>query len=210
MFKNREDAGQLLASQLTKFKNSDAVILAVPRGGVPVAYMVSKALGLPLELTLVKKIGHPSSKEYAIGAASLTDYFVIPHQQVSENYIKEEVKKIRARLQEMQLKFMGNIQPAKLDNRIAIVVDDGIATGHTILAIVNLLKLNRVKKIIVAVPVCAKSAYEKIKKNVDEVIVLFVPEQFYGVGGFYEDFKQVSDQEVIEILNEYSVINQQK
>ena len=98
MFRDRIEAGTLLAAKLKKYKNTSGIVLAVPRGGVPVAFAVAKELGFPVEAVLTKKIGHPMNKEYAIGAASLTDYFVIPHENVSEKYIQEELKLIRANL----------------------------------------------------------------------------------------------------------------
>ena len=110
-FRDRTEAGLLLAEKLKKYKGQPGVVLAVPRGGVPVAYEVARKLGLPLELILTKKIGHPMNKEYAIGAASLADHFVIPHEQVSDEYIHEELGKIRRKLREMHAKFMGDRDP---------------------------------------------------------------------------------------------------
>src|SRR4026209_2813919 len=98
MFRNRIEAGKMLAEKLKKYKNDPGVVLAVPRGGVPVAYVVARELGFPIEVILTKKIGHPMHKEYAIGAASLTDYFVIPHENVSQEYIQQELLRIRSRL----------------------------------------------------------------------------------------------------------------
>src|SRR5665647_1646558 len=114
MFKDRIEAGLQLASKLKKYKNDPGIVLAVPRGGIPVAYAVAKELGFPVEVILTKKIGHPMNKEYAIGAASLSDYFIIPHENVSEEYIHQEVKRIRIRLKEMYTKFMGDSQPEKI------------------------------------------------------------------------------------------------
>src|SRR6185312_2663854 len=111
MFHDRIAAGQLLAAKLKKFQNVPGVILAVPRGGVPVAYPVAMELGFPLDVVLTKKIGHPGHKEYAIGAASLSDYFVVPHRDVTPEYIERELKVIRARLKEMYQKFMGDKKP---------------------------------------------------------------------------------------------------
>ena len=107
MFRNREEAGILLASKLKKFANQEGIVLAVPRGGIPVAFMVAKELGLRLDLILTKKIGHPQNKEYAIGAVSLNDHFVFSHKGVSEEYIQDEIRKIRFRLKEMESLFVG-------------------------------------------------------------------------------------------------------
>lgn len=201
MFRDRIEAGLLLASKLKKYQNDPGVILAVPRGGVPVAYAVAKELGFPLEVILTKKIGHPMNPEYAIGAASMHDYIVVPHDNVSQDYIDNEVVKIRRKLKEMYVKFMGDKDPEDLKGKTVIVVDDGVATGNTLLGTVDMLRKSDPSKIIVAVPVAPASAVNKLNQVVDEVIVVLVPENFYGVGSFYEDFEQVSDEEVIYYLN---------
>lgn len=201
MFLDRLEAGLFLASKLKKYKDDPGVVLAVPRGGVPVAYVVAKELGFPLEVILTKKIGHPRNEEYAIGAASLTDYFIIPHVNVPEEYIIQEVERVRVRLKEMYQKFMGDSVPADLKGKTVIVVDDGIATGNTMLGTISVLRKSEPGKIVVAVPVASKSAVQKLSKEVDEVIAVMIPHEFYGVGQFYQDFKQVSDESVIFYLN---------
>ena len=201
MFHNREQAGLMLADRLTMFKNEAAIILAVPKGGVPVACSVAKELGLPFEIVLTKKIGHPMNKEYAIGAASLTDYFVIPHQNVSEKYITHEVKEIQQRLTEMYRKYMGNTMPEKLKGKTVIVIDDGVATGNTLLATIHVLRISNPARIVIAVPVASASAVHKLLKEADEVIALLIPDEFHGVGSFYENFEQVEDNEVLNCLN---------
>jgi putative phosphoribosyl transferase len=162
---------------------------------------VAKELDFPIEVVLTKKIGHPVNKEYAIGAASLTDYFVIPHREVTQEYIDSELKAIRIRLKEMQEKFMGDITPQNLEGKTVIIVDDGMATGNTILCTVNILRKSKPGKIIVAVPVASKDAIEKLENEVDEVITVLSPLEFYGVGAFYENFKEVDDKEVIFYLD---------
>jgi putative phosphoribosyl transferase len=200
IFRDRIEAGKLLAEKLKKYKNDPGIVLAVPRGGVPVAYDIARELGFPIEVILIKKIGHPANREYAIGAASLTDYFILPHTGVTEEYIQQELKRIRRRLKEMYTTFMGDNEPEKLEGKTVIVVDDGIATGNTLLGTINVLRKSKPSKIIIAVPVASRSAYEKLSEEVDEVIALMVPETFYGVGAFYEDFQQVSDEEVLFYL----------
>jgi len=202
MFPNRLEAGLLLAAKLIKFKNDPGIVLAVPRGGVPVAYVVAIELGFPAEIILTKKIGHPFNKEYAIGAASLTDYFIETHEDVSEAYIQEELQSVRTRLKEMQKRFMGNIAPRNLRGKTVIVIDDGVATGNTLMATVNFLRKSHPGKIIIAVPVASKSAVQKLSAVADEVIAVLVPEEFYGVGRFYKDFEQVSDDEVVFYLDQ--------
>jgi predicted phosphoribosyltransferase len=201
MFLNRVEAGKMLAEKLKKYRNDPGIVLAVPRGGVPVAYEVARELGFPIEVILTKKIGHPMHKEYAIGAASLTDYFVIPHEDVSEEYIEHELRRIRARLKEMYIRFMGDREPESLEGKTVIVIDDGIATGNTLLGTINLLRKSKPFKIVIGVPVSSRSAVQKLSKEVDEVVTVLVPDQFYGVGAFYEDFEQVSDKEVMFYLD---------
>ena len=200
IFQNRIEAGLLLADKLKNYQSGTGLVLAIPRGGVPVAYAVAKELGLPIELILTKKIGHPTNKEYAIGAASLTDYFTIPHENVTEEYIQAEIVRIRTRLKEMYKIFMGDQQPADLQGKTVIIIDDGIATGNTLLGTIQLLRKSKPGKMIIAVPVASRSAVNKLAKEVDEIVVVYVPDQFYGVGAFYEDFEQVTDEEVIYYL----------
>jgi len=201
MFTDRIEAGILLAAKLKKYKDEPGIILAVPRGGVPVAYAVATELDFPVEVVLTKKIGHPMNKEYAIGAASLTDYFVEPHENVSDAYIQQELIRIRKRLGEMYATFMGEEKPASLEGKTVIVIDDGIATGNTILSTIQVLRKSNPGKIIIAVPVAAQSAVDKISRVADEVITVITPHIFHGVGAFYKDFSQVSDEEVIFYLN---------
>lgn len=201
MFRDRLDAGRQLAVKLIQYKNEPGVILAIPRGGVPVAFELAKEFKMPLELVLTKKIGHPSNKEYAIGAASLYDYFIVPHENVTTQYIEEELVSIRSRLNEMSRKFMKGKSPIQLEGKTIIIVDDGVATGNTLMGTVNLLKKSNPKKMVIAVPVASKIAFYKLSKEVDEIVALLIPEIFHGVGEFYEDFEQVSDEEVNELLD---------
>lgn len=201
MFHDRIEAGLSLASRLKKYQHDPGVILAVPRGGVPVAYAVARELGFPLEVILTKKIGHPMNPEYAIGAASLHDYIIVPHDDVSQDYIDSEVVKIRRKLKEMYVKFMGDKEPEDLKGKTVIVIDDGVATGNTLLSTVDMIRKSDPAKIIIAVPVAPASAVNKLNQAVDEVVVVMMPENFYGVGSFYEDFEQVSDDEVVFYLD---------
>jgi len=208
MFRDRIEAGMLLAAKLKKYRNDPGIVLAVPRGGVPVAYAVAKELGFPIEVILTKKIGHPMNKEYAIGAASLTDYFIIPHDNVSEEYVQEEIKRIRIRLRQMYKNFMGDREPEDLKGKTVIVIDDGIATGNTILATVHVLRKSNPGKIVIGVPVASKNAIQKLSGEVDEIVALLVPKEFYGVGAFYENFEQVSDEEAMHYLDKLRELRQ--
>lgn len=204
MFYDRIEAGLQLAAKLKKFKNEPGVVLAVPRGGVPVAYVVAKELGFPLELALTKKIGHPVNREYAIGVAGLTDYFIVPHENVSQGYIEMELLKIRKRLKEMNKRFLGDKKPEDFKGKTIIIIDDGVATGNTLLGSVHVLRKSKPGKIIIGVPVASKSAVNKLSKEVNEIIALQVPEVFHAVGSFYKDFEQVSDKEVMSYLDKLS------
>jgi len=200
MFIDRFDAGEQLAEKLLKYRNVPGAILAVPRGGVPIAYKVAEKLKWPIDLILTKKIGHPMNKEFAIGAASLSDYFVLDRDDVSPDYVKQEVARIRFSLQDMHKRYMGDMPPLNLEGKTVIIVDDGIATGNTILGTVNLLRKSRPAKIVVAAPVASSNAVEKLEKLVDEVVVVLIPYSFLGVGAFYENFSQVEEEEVMWCL----------
>ncbi len=201
-FIDRYDAAMQLAPHLEKYKNQEGVILAVPRGGVPIGYYLAKHLDFPLDLLMTKKLGHPANEEFAIGAVGIEDSIIEETFMMPEEYIEEETKRIRKELIERYKKFMGDSEPVNIRNKIVIVVDDGIATGRTILATLKMLRSKHPKKLVVAVPVASIEASERIKKEVDNFICLYTPELFFGVGGFYEDFSQTSDEEVMMLLKE--------
>ncbi|PWL40387.1 phosphoribosyltransferase [Flagellimonas aquimarina] len=204
MFEDRTDAGIQLSQALIQFKKEDVVVLAIPRGGLPLGSIVAKKLQAPLDVVLTKKIGHPYHREYAIGAVSLENMILSNAVGVTKNYIEEEAQRIRQKLRKRQNQYYKNRMPENLKNKIVIIVDDGIATGNTILVTAELVKKQQPKKIVIAVPVASKSAIKKIKSsgNVDEVICLQTPFNFKAVGQFYLEFHQVSDKEAIQLLEE--------
>lgn len=202
MFKDRTAAGRLLVEKLQNY-DSKAILLAIPRGGVPVAIPIAQALHLPLALVLTKKIGHPQNKEFAIGAASLNDYFVTDELGVSSDYIKAEVLNIRERLTTMKNIFQHDFTSLTIRNKVVILVDDGMATGRTVFHTVHLLRKYKPKKIVLAVPVASSSAVELLQDSVDELIVLNTAFDFHAVGFFYEDFTQVTDNEVCRLLEDF-------
>jgi putative phosphoribosyl transferase len=206
MYADRIEAGLVLADKLKKYAGQPGVVLAVPRGGVPLGYIIARELKLPLEILLSKKIGHPNNPEYAIGAVSLTDSIIIPHEGVSNEYIDSETKRIREKLRENYKKFMGDNEPLDLKDKIIIIVDDGIATGNTLLSTVKMLRKQKPAKIVIAVPVAPHSSVDKLSKLVEEMVIPLIPKEFYGVGGFYENFEQVSDEEVLSYLNMSKII----
>lgn len=204
MFRDRIDAGRQLSEKLMKFKEEDVVVLAIPRGGLPLGAIVAKILEAPLDVALTKKIGHPSNKEFAIGAVSLDDIVLTNTMGVTQGYITEETKHIREKLLKRHDEYYKKRLPQNVKNKTVIIVDDGIATGNTLLATIELVSKQRPKKIIVAIPVAPNSAIKKLEntQKIDEVICLQVPYNFQAVGQFYEDFYQVSDQEAIQLLEE--------
>ncbi|WP_372794630.1 phosphoribosyltransferase [Lutibacter sp.] len=203
MFKDRNEAGYLLASKLEKYSNTNAAILAIPRGGVPIGFIIAQALNLPLEVVLSKKIGHPFHKEYAIGAVTLKSRILSDAaKEVSNSYIEEETIRIRELLKKRSKEYHGEKKALKLKDKILIIVDDGIATGNTILSTIEMLNDEKPNKIIVAIPVAPPSALKKLQDSdfIDEVICLSTPFNFQAVGQFYENFNQVDDKEVIQLL----------
>jgi len=200
MFYDRDEAGMMLADKLQSYKNTNAIVLAVPRGGVPVACAVAKSLNLPLQLVLTKKIGHPANPEYAIGATDPNNYFISAGINVPESYVREEVLRVQERLKALHRKCCGDKPALSLKNKIVIVVDDGVATGNTLSASINLIRKEKPSKIVVAVPVAPRAALNVLGETADEVISLLIPREFSGVGQFYENFSQVSDEKVSELL----------
>ena len=201
MFRNRIDAATQLAAKLIRYKNTDGIVLAIPRGGVTIGKEIAKELNFPLEIILSKKIGHPRNPEYAIG--SVSELGMIVNENITDvpmDYLEEEAARIQIQLKEKYKLFMGANKPTDLKNKIVILVDDGIATGNTILATISMIKKKFPKKLIVAVPVAPPDTARRVSKEADEFICLLTPPDFYAVGQFYEDFLQVSDEEVINML----------
>ncbi len=210
IFKDRNEAGYLLADKLEKYKKTDAVILAIPRGGVPIAYIIAQTLNLPLEVVLSKKIGHPFHKEYAIGAVTLKSRILSDAAiDVSAAYIEEQTKRIRDLLQKRYEEYYGDKKPLQLKDKTLIIVDDGIATGNTIQSTIKMLHDEKPEKIVVAIPVAPSSAIKKLQGSpfIDEIICLSTPLNFQAVGQFYENFNQVDDIEVNKLLKKTSKIS---
>lgn len=201
IFANRTEAGILLSEKLLGYKDTDAVVLAIPRGGVPVGYEIATRLQLPLGILLSKKIGHPHNKEYAVGSVSLDSVIVNERIQLPEEYIENEIIRLRKLLLEKQLLYMGNEKFPDVEGKNVIVVDDGIATGSTVLVSIAMLRQKNAGKIIVAVPVVPSDNVELFRAKADEFVFLLAPNYFEAVGAFYEVFRQVEDEEVIQLLN---------
>jgi putative phosphoribosyl transferase len=204
MFHDRTFAAFLLAQDLKKYQRADAIILAIPRGGVPLGYTIAHQLSHPLEVVLVKKIGHPDNPEYAIGSVSSTELVLTDTEGISDAYIKSEVKRLRKLMAQKYTLLMDGRTPTDLKGKVAILVDDGLATGNTMLACIEHVRKSAPEKIVVAVPVSSRSAYRKIKEQADELICLFTSADFYAVGQFYENFSEVSDETVVQLIEKMS------
>ena len=207
-FANRTDAGRMLAEKLGAYANNpDVVVLALPRGGVPVAYEVASALNAPLDVFLVRKLGVPGQEELAMGAIAtgnirvlneeVVEYFGIPNHWIDQVAAREQRE-----LERREKLYRGSSKPLAVRDRTVIVVDDGLATGSTMRAAVRALKLLGPAKIIVAAPVAARETCNSFNAEVDSTCVCVMsPEPFQGVGLWYQDFSQTTDEEVRYWLN---------
>ena len=207
MFKNREEAGELLAQELIQFrKDPSAILLALPRGGVAVAYQLSLALHLPLDVLITRKIGAPGNPEYALGAVSETGAVYWNREALLGLSLTE--RQLSAAVQAQQKEVTRRVALYRqgrpfpdLNDRTVILVDDGLATGATFFASVATARQGNPRRVIGAIPVGPRSTVEEARKLVDQLIVLRVPDPFYAVGNLYRDFEQVEDREVLQYLN---------
>ncbi len=205
LFKDRAEAGQRLAKELERYRGQDAVVLALPRGGVVIGYEVARALDLPLDVLIVRKIGAPGNPEWGIGAIAENgnvqlDERIIQALGIPRYYLDEEIRRQREEIERRRRLYRDGGHLPDLENKIAIIVDDGVATGYTMFAALRAVRADRPNKIVVAVPVATVEAARDLRKEVDELVVLATPEPFLAVSRFYWDFEQVSDQEVKEYL----------
>jgi putative phosphoribosyl transferase len=205
-FFNRTEAGQFLAENLSAYANRDDVlVLALPRGGVPVAAEVAKRLNVPLDVFVVRKLGLPGHPELAMGAIAsggvrvfngeVMNSFRIPDEVVNAVTAEELIE-----IQRREKAYRDDLPPLELEGKTVMLVDDGIATGSTMLAAVAALRQLNAARIVVAAPVIARSTYYEIRRAADDVAAVIVPENFYAVGQWYEDFSQTTDDEVRELL----------
>ena len=207
-FKNRSEAGQALATRLMSFANrSDVLVLALPRGGVPVAAEVAKQLNAPLDVFVVRKLGLPGHPELAMGAIATGGVRVFNGDVINSFRIPDEViNAVTAEEYEELLRrervYRDELPPPEVQGKTVIIVDDGIATGSTMIAAVAALRQLGAGRIVVAAPVIARSTFYLIHNAADEVAAVIAPEEFYGVAQWYEDFSQTSDEEVRALLAE--------
>jgi putative phosphoribosyl transferase len=210
IFENRTEAGRVLASALREYVHRrDVIVLGLPRGGVPVAFEVARDLGAPMDVFVVRKLGTPGQEELALGAIASGGTRVLNNEVVEALGIAPETiegitQRERAELERRERQFRGDRPPLDAENKTVILVDDGLATGSTMRAAVAALRAKRPARIVVAVPVAAAATCDRIKAEVDEMICLYAPEEFYAVGEWYRDFSQTSDDEVRELLQRAS------
>lgn len=204
MFIDREDAGRRLAEKLSSYRGKDAVILALPRGGVVIGYEVARALNLPLDIVVVRKIGHPANPEYAICAVDEKGSFLCNEAEiksVDQSWLKEEILRQKNEALRRIEVYRGGRNSEEIGGKIIILVDDGIATGLTIRAAIKSIRKQNPKELVVAVPVVPHDTVIELRKEADMVIVLDDDPSYLGaVGAYYNYFPQVSDEEVIELL----------
>jgi len=203
MFKDRYDAGVRLAEALSDYKGrEDVIILAIPRGALQIGEVLHKELGAPLDIIVTKKIPHPMSEEYAIGAVGPGgEYFVTDAaDDISPDYIEDERKRLEKAVEERYVRYRGKRAKPKLKGKIVIIIDDGIATGSTIIAAIHVVRKQKPAKVVVAVPVGPPNSVKMVAEEADELICLDTPYAFMAIGQFYQDFTQVEDKEAIAIL----------
>jgi putative phosphoribosyl transferase len=203
MFADRTDAGKQLAQALIGYKGQPVVVYALPRGGVVLGVEVARSLEAPLDLIVVRKIGHPLEPEYAIGAIADDGYVVRSPDELDtldqgwfDRAASIELKEARRR----RTLFLGGRRQVAVKDKIAVIIDDGLATGLTMLAAVHEIRERRPRGIVVAVPVAARDAAEKLRPEVDDLVVLYIPGRLGAIGAFYQRFDQVSDDEVIALM----------
>jgi putative phosphoribosyl transferase len=207
VFADRTEAGRQLAERLARFKTEQPLVLALPRGGVPVGFEVAQALDAPLDLILVRKIGAPMQPELAIGAVvdgdqpeTVLNRDLVDDLQISERYLEGERARQLEEIERRRRLYGSGRAKIEVRDRTAIVVDDGIATGATMEAALHAIRRTNPKHLMLAVPVAPPDTIERLRPQVDEVVCLATPRLFHAIGSFYEDFRQVTDEEVVELL----------
>lgn len=206
IFKDRSDAGRQLAEQLASLKDQpNVIVLGIPRGGVVVAAQVARALNAPLDVFLAHKLGAPFNPELAIGAITSTgeillDDLLVRELQISNQDIEHEAEHQRQEIERRMQTYRHHQPPLDVQNKTVVLIDDGVATGSTVLASLRALRQQQPAKLILAIPVGPADTVRRLASECDQVVVLDAPELFWAVGRFYLQFGQTSDEEVIELL----------
>ncbi|MFQ5859048.1 MAG: phosphoribosyltransferase [Anaerolineae bacterium] len=206
LFADRQEAGQQLAERLEQLHLADDVlVLALPRGGVPVGYEVACALRVPLDVFVTRKIGAPENPEFAIGAVAsdgtlILDERVVEQLGIPDDYVLSETEHQLMEIERRMGAYRGDRPPLQVEGRTVILVDDGIATGSTVRASLQALRKGNPGRLILAVPVGPPQTIEELRSLADEVVVLATPEPFWAVGRFYQSFEQTTDEQVVELL----------
>ena len=207
-FRNRSEAGRFLAGALDRYKDQrDVLVLALPRGGVPVAYKVAAALNAPLDVFIVRKLGVPGHEELAMGAIAtggirVLNRSIVQHLNIPQSVIDTVAAREEEELRRRERLYRGGKASPDITNRTVILVDDGLATGSTMKAAVAALRRQNAARIIVAVPTAPAETCDELQREADEVICAVTPEPFYAVGQWYENFEQTSDAEVTELIRQ--------
>jgi putative phosphoribosyl transferase len=206
-FQDRHDAGRRLAALLERFREERPVVVGIPRGGVPVAAEIARALGAPLDVAVVRKIGAPRNPEYAIGAVAEGGVHVLSEEAVhalglGDAELHELLARVERELGERLRSYRGTRAPVELAGRTAILVDDGLATGRSALAAVRSLRRRGAARVILAVPVAAPASAEALREQIDELVCVELPPDLWAVGYWYEDFGPTSGEEVAALLRE--------
>ncbi len=204
-FSDRHDAGERLAAALSEYRNrGDVVVIGVPRGGVVVAAEVARTLSAPLDVVVVKKLGYPGNPEFAMGAAGPDDYYLNDEiaSTVPKEYIEEEIQQKQKEARDRVEMLRGAAPPIDVHGKTVIIIDDGVATGASMMMAVRLLRAKDPASVVVAVPVAPPEAVIALRSVADKVVAVSQPDSFYAIGQFYGDFSQTSDEEARRLLEE--------
>ncbi|HEY7535448.1 MAG TPA: phosphoribosyltransferase [Thermodesulfobacteriota bacterium] len=210
LFKDRKEAGIKLAERLGDYKSLENIlVLALPRGGVPVAFEVAKSLVAPLDIFITRKLRFPDNLELAVGALAENGEIFLNKELINyctDTYLEEEISYQKEEIKRRQILYRGGKELPSFIGNVVILIDDGIATGATMIATIHALRVSRITKLIVAVPVAPPKIVEELTKLADELIVIHTPSPFFAVGEHYLDFRQVTDEEVKKYLEEAKTI----
>lgn len=206
-FIDRNDAGRRLAGKLAQYRGRpETLVLAIPRGGVVVGAVLARELALPLDVVLTKKIGHPDQPEYAIGVVDLEseviDQAAVERDGIRPEYLRAEIERIRTLLRRRDAEYRAGRRPLDVAGKTIVLTDDGIATGNTVEAAIRLLRKRGAGRIVLAAPVAPADAAARLRSLADDLVCAMLPETFFAIGQFYDDFEQVHDEAAMALLRE--------